>query len=64
MAYVYIYIYIYFTKNSLKRAARYLFHNSYFRLDDKIFSQTIVIIIGSDPVASFPNYFLFHYESK
>ena len=48
---------ILFTKNSLKKAVKYLLGNCYFKLGNKIFRQIIGIPVGSNPAPLFANLF-------
>ena len=53
-----------FTKSNLKKVVKYLLQDCYFKLQNRIFRQIIVITMGSNPAPSFVNFFLHYYERR
>ena len=53
-----------FTKDTFKKAVKYLMDNCFFTLGDHIFRQIIGIPMGSDPAPFMANLFLYFYEAK
>ena len=52
----------YCTLGSIQEAFRFLFHNTYVMLGDKVFRQKIGIPMGTNCAVHVANYFLFSYE--
>ena len=53
-----------FSKQTFKKAVRYVMNNCFFTLGNCIFRQVIGIPMGSDPAPFMANLFLYFYEAK